>query len=68
MQEHLTGKQHVAWDKIRNKLAELRAMNSGKGPPSATKRREPVRERSKEKERDAGRDRERSKERERRDR
>ena len=31
--EHLNGKQHQAWEKIRNKLAELRAMNEGKGPP-----------------------------------
>lgn len=30
--EHLNGRQHQAWDKIRNKLAELRAMNEGKGP------------------------------------
>mmetsp|Transcript_39134 Transcript_39134/g.96324 ORF Transcript_39134/g.96324 Transcript_39134/m.96324 type:complete len:350 (+) Transcript_39134:42-1091(+) len=56
MQEHLTGKQHVAWDKIRTKYEELRAMRNGRGPPPPTAKGAPSRsERSKE--RDQGKDR-----------
>lgn len=32
--EHLAGKQHMGWQLIRDKLAELKAMNDGKGPPA----------------------------------
>lgn len=58
--EHLNGKQHQAWDKIRNKLTELRSMNEGKGPAARQRvgggeRRESDRD----KERDGDRDRER---------
>ena len=34
--EHLAGKQHTGWQLIRDKLAELKAMNDGKGPPAKT--------------------------------
>lgn len=68
--EHLAGKQHMGWALIRDKLAELKAMNDGKGPnpkkmgssssaapvdaPDSSRDRD--KDREKERERERGRD------------
>eukprot|EP00293_Proteomonas_sulcata_P015905 CAMPEP_0184298264 /NCGR_PEP_ID=MMETSP1049-20130417/9101_1 /TAXON_ID=77928 /ORGANISM="Proteomonas sulcata, Strain CCMP704" /LENGTH=388 /DNA_ID=CAMNT_0026608339 /DNA_START=23 /DNA_END=1190 /DNA_ORIENTATION=+ len=62
--EHLAGKQHGGWQKIRDKLIELKARNDGKGPLPAKSKRPPSatgngRERERSKDRDRSKERHR---------